>query len=129
MPSSSPRIFSRIWRTSSVRSRAINSSSCARRCRPSLPTPCRNRESIRFVPGGFLMAMIVEIENIEEMRLREGIDDIELRMEIRELKVGDFVRLTISKGTKFHATMLVRVTQIRGSAYRGKLVKNAPRLP
>jgi hypothetical protein len=75
------------------------------------------------------MASIVDIENIEEMRRQEGIDDVELRMEIRELKVGDQVRLTISSGAKFHGTVLVRITQIRGSAFRGKLVKKAPKLP
>ena len=41
------------------------------------------------------MRNLVPIENIEEMRLREGIDDTELRKEIRRLKVGDFVRLTM----------------------------------
>ena len=41
----------------------------------------------------------VEIENIEEMRRREGIDDVELRSEIRDLQVGDSVRLTLMTGT------------------------------
>ncbi len=75
------------------------------------------------------MPATVEIENIEEMRLKEGIDDVELRMEIRELKIGDHVRLTISSGPKFHGTVLVRITQIRGPAFRGKLVKKALKLP
>ena len=75
------------------------------------------------------MPTTVEIENIEEMRRQEGIDDVELRMEIRELKAGDFVRLTISCGPKFHGTVLVRITQIRGSAFRGKLLKKASKLP
>ena len=57
------------------------------------------------------MASLVEIENIEEMRRKEGIDDVELRMEIRQLKVGDHVRLTISSGSKFHGTVLVRITE------------------
>ena len=30
----------------------------------------------------------VEIENIEDMRRREGIEDVELRRAIRALKVG-----------------------------------------
>jgi hypothetical protein len=75
------------------------------------------------------MPSMVEIENIEEMRRQEGIDDVELRMEIRELKAGDHVRLTISSGAKFHGTVLVRITQIRGSAFRGKLVKKASSVP
>ena len=37
------------------------------------------------------MQKTVEIENIEEMRRREGIEDVELREEIRGLRVGDFV--------------------------------------
>ncbi len=66
----------------------------------------------------------VEIENIEELRRREGIDDVELRKEIRGLKVGDFVKLTLLSGTtgaSSFETLLVRITSIRGSAFRGKL--------
>ncbi len=69
------------------------------------------------------MKISVEIENIEEMRRQEGIDDDELRMEIRELRSGDFVRLTLMTNTKSFETVLVRITSIRGSAFRGKLVK------
>ena len=68
------------------------------------------------------MPNIVEIENIEEMRRREGIDDVELRLEIRSLKVGDLVKLTFVIGAAFRKTMLVRITSIRGSTFRGKLV-------
>jgi hypothetical protein len=69
----------------------------------------------------------VTIENIEEMRRREGIDDVELREEIRELRVGDVVKLTFFTGTKPGAgeTLPVRITRIQGSAFRGKLA-NAP---
>jgi hypothetical protein len=65
----------------------------------------------------------VEIEDIEEMRRREGIDDVELRIEIRGLHVGDFVKLTLLTGTKSPGgeTVLVRITNIRGSAFRGTL--------
>ena len=63
----------------------------------------------------------VEIENIEEMRRREGIDDVELRMEIRELRVGDLVKLTFLTGPVSFETLLVRITSMRGSAFRGKL--------
>src|SRR5207248_1333804 len=41
---------------------------------------------------GLIMRTTIEIENIEEMRRQEGIDDVELRGEIRGLKVGDFVK-------------------------------------
>jgi hypothetical protein len=69
----------------------------------------------------------VEIEDIDEMRRREGIDDIELRAEIRRLRVGDVVRLTFHAGTKprVSQTLLVRVVRITGSKYRGKLVTGA----
>ena len=65
----------------------------------------------------------VEIENIEEMRRQEGIDDDELRVDIRGLRVGDFARLTFVTSTKSFETGLVRITSIRGSAFRGKLVR------
>jgi hypothetical protein len=65
----------------------------------------------------------IAIENIEELRRQEGIDDVELRMEIRALKVGDFVRLTFLPDTKSFELVLVRITSIRGCTFRGKLVK------
>ena len=65
----------------------------------------------------------VEIENIEEMRRVEGIDDAELRVEIRGLKVGDVVKLTFLTSTTSFETVGVRITSMRGSAFRGKLVK------
>jgi hypothetical protein len=67
----------------------------------------------------------VEIENIEEMRQREGIDDVELRDEIRSLQVGDCVKLTFQAGTKSMAseTLAVRITAISGDQFRGKLAK------
>ena len=63
------------------------------------------------------------IENIEEMRRREGIEDVELREEIRALAVGDFVKLTFLGGANSSAgeTLPVRITRIRGSAFRGEL--------
>src|SRR5262245_54276803 len=64
----------------------------------------------------------IEIENIEEMRLQVGIDDVELREEIRTLKVGTFVRLTLLTGPKSCGeTLLVQITAIRGSSFHGKL--------
>jgi hypothetical protein len=73
----------------------------------------------------------VEIENIEEMRLREGIDDVELRQLIRRLRVGDTVYLTFRACTGSHTggeTLSVRVTSIRGCKFRGKLA-HAPASP
>jgi hypothetical protein len=66
----------------------------------------------------------IEIENIEEVRRRAGIEDVELREEIRKLEIGDLVKLTLLTGTKSSAgeTLLVRITSIRGAAFRGKLI-------
>jgi hypothetical protein len=64
----------------------------------------------------------VEIEDIEEMRRREGIDDVELREGIRGLRVGDAVRLTLRAGAASAGeTLLVRITRIRGRAFQGRL--------
>ena len=72
----------------------------------------------------------VEIENIEEMRLREGIDDVELRQIIRGLRVGDTVYLTFRAGTGSCTgeTLSVRISSIRGCTFRGKLAQ-APASP
>jgi hypothetical protein len=64
----------------------------------------------------------VEIENIEEVRRREGINDVELRREIRGLAISDLVKVTLLSGTTAFETLAVRITSIRGSAFRGKLV-------
>jgi len=63
----------------------------------------------------------LEIEDIEEMRRREGIDDVELRSDIRALAVGDFVNLTLVTSPHSFETLLVRITSRKGSAFRGKL--------
>ena len=42
----------------------------------------------------------VEIQDIEGMRRREGIDDVELREAIRGLRVGAFVNLTLLAETQ-----------------------------
>jgi hypothetical protein len=70
----------------------------------------------------------VEFENIEELRRLVGIDDVELRQAIRGLRVGDLVRLTLLSGESRSSgePLLVRITRIRGPAFRGK-VANAPR--
>jgi hypothetical protein len=69
------------------------------------------------------MRHAVEIENIDELRRREGIDDVELREEIRTLHVGDTVMLTFLTltGPSARETLSVRITSIRGDAFRGKL--------
>jgi hypothetical protein len=71
----------------------------------------------------------IEIENIEERRREVGIDDAELREQIRGLAVGDCVLLTLLKPTGVHAeqTLRVRITSIRGSSLRGKVVGNPAR--
>jgi hypothetical protein len=44
------------------------------------------------------MRHAVQLENIEELRRRQGIDDVELREAIGRLRVGDFVKLTLVTG-------------------------------
>jgi hypothetical protein len=72
----------------------------------------------------------VRIENIDEMRRRQGIDDLELLKEIRGLGAGDFVRITLLTGNSASAgeTLQVRITSIRGLLFRGKL-SNRPTCP
>jgi hypothetical protein len=67
----------------------------------------------------------VEIENIQEMRLRRGVDDAGLRQEIRGLQIGDCVNLTRVNGTESFGgdTLLVRVTRIKGHRFQGQLAK------
>lgn len=67
--------------------------------------------------------MAVTIEDIEEMRLDLGIDDIELREEIRSLRAGDHVKLTLLTGTASFEMLTVRITRIRGEEYQGKLIQ------
>ena len=64
----------------------------------------------------------VAIENIEEMRQNQGIDDVELRMEVRDLKACDFVRITLL-GSASAETLTGRITSIVGPAFRGRLVR------
>ena len=71
------------------------------------------------------MANLIQLENIEQLRQRAGIEDIELRKEIRELGVGKFVKLTLLTSPTTSESLLVRITSIRGDNFRGKLV-NSP---
>jgi hypothetical protein len=70
------------------------------------------------------MRDVIEIEDIEEMRRLAGIDDVELRRDIRSLRIGDIVKLTFSAGPGACESLFVRITSIRGSAFRGKLANN-----
>src|SRR5262245_30355418 len=69
----------------------------------------------------------VEIENIEAMRRLVGIHDVELQQGIRLLRGGDLVKLTLLADRQggAGAMVLVLITRIRGSAFRGKLA-NTP---
>jgi hypothetical protein len=73
------------------------------------------------------MRQTVEIEDIEEMRRREGIEDVVLRKEIRGLRVRDVVKLTLMNRAISSAgeTLRVRITSIKGDEFRGKLVSDA----
>jgi len=65
----------------------------------------------------------VQIENIEQMRREAGIDDVELRAEILELKIGDHVRITFISESNSHETLLVRISRIQGTWFRGELAQ------
>jgi len=71
------------------------------------------------------MSATIDIENIEQMRRERAIEDPELRDEIRGLVAGDFVRLTfrLEEGSFPGETLLVRITSIRGNAFRGRLAQ------
>jgi hypothetical protein len=64
----------------------------------------------------------VTIENIEELRRQQGITDEELRGEIQELQVGDFIKLTLLTPVTAE-TVRVRITRIRDRLFRGQLVQ------
>ena len=65
----------------------------------------------------------IVVEDIEGMRRRQGIDDVELREEIRGLTIGDFVKLTLltRRGSCTGETLSVRITRIKGSLFFGEL--------
>jgi hypothetical protein len=69
------------------------------------------------------MRPTVEIEDIEELRRRSGIEDVELRKAIRGLAVGDVVKLTFLTGVTPNAgeTLRVRITRFEEGELRGKL--------
>jgi hypothetical protein len=65
----------------------------------------------------------IVVEDIEQMRRRQGIDDVELRQEIAGLTIGDFVKLTLATRAASSAgeTLPVRITRISGSIFCGTL--------
>ncbi|MHB1421921.1 MAG: hypothetical protein ACYC3I_01750 [Gemmataceae bacterium] len=67
------------------------------------------------------MQAVIEIENIDELRRHEGIDDVELHEDIGRLQVGDCVRLTFLSGTNMRETLPVRITRIQAGQFRGRL--------
>jgi hypothetical protein len=68
------------------------------------------------------MRRLIEIENIEELRRGEGIEDVELHDQIRTLRAGDFVRLTFLAGAPPGGeTLRVRITRVEGGDFRGRL--------
>jgi hypothetical protein len=71
------------------------------------------------------MRHTIEIEDIEQLRREQGIEDLELREEIRGLGVGDLVRLTLLAGAppSRGETVVVRITSIKGQAFRGKIAR------
>jgi len=67
----------------------------------------------------------VELQDVEQMRQRVGIDDVELREQVRRLRVGDVVRLTFLAGAGKAETLCVRITSIRRGTFSGELVAAA----
>src|SRR5947199_294575 len=65
----------------------------------------------------------IRIENIEEMRRSNGIEDVELQEQISRLTVGDLVKLTFVSDARpsMGETLAVRITRRRGVAMCGKL--------
>lgn len=72
----------------------------------------------------------IDLEDIDSMRLQLGVDDVDLRDRIKQLVVGDCVRLTFLSTIKGNHTLMVRITSAKNGAFRGRLlqvpVKMAP---
>jgi hypothetical protein len=90
---------------------------------PSVPLGTAIAEIYSERVKGPTMSDLIVIEDIEGMRRRVGIDDVELREEIGRLKIGDLVQLTLMapRGSFAGETLPVRITRIRDSVFRGKL--------
>ncbi|HLJ93300.1 MAG TPA: hypothetical protein VKU02_08930 [Gemmataceae bacterium] len=67
------------------------------------------------------MTNAIVVKDIDSMR-RQGINDVELQRGIRELRIGDFVKLTLLTRTGPCAgeTLLVRITRTRSSRFDGQ---------
>jgi hypothetical protein len=66
----------------------------------------------------------IVIEDIEDIRHRQGINDTELREQVRSLRVGDLVCLTLLSGAAAAGeTVPVRITRVRGTAFSGELTR------
>src|SRR5262245_30171070 len=89
-----------------------------------IPFHSRQRRS-RSVRERAIMRYPVVLENIEELRLSQDIDDVELRAEIQTLQVGDAVKLTFlnAKKASVGETLLVRITEIDGRFFHGKIAQ------
>ena len=68
------------------------------------------------------MHRTIEIEDIEYLRRRSGIEDIKLQEDVRRLRVGDIVKLTFLVGSSSGETLSVRITSMNDSAFRGKIM-------
>jgi hypothetical protein len=64
----------------------------------------------------------IQIEDIDAVRLREGIDDVGLRKSVAQLGASDRVCLSISLDGKSFEKVSVRITSCRGGTFRGKLL-------
>lgn len=67
----------------------------------------------------------VEIEDVEQMRQMVGIDDVELREQVRHLRVGDLVKLTFLADGGRSETLRVRITSARRGNFSGELLTGA----
>jgi len=69
------------------------------------------------------MRNAIVVEDIEGMRRRQGIHDLELQEQIRALRIRDFVNLTLltRMGPYAGETLLVRITRIQDSRFCGAL--------
>jgi len=72
----------------------------------------------------------LEIEDIQQLRWKQGIEDLELHAESSGLQVGDSVNLTFRADKESFAgeTLLVRITSINGCAFPGKLAAKPARI-
>jgi hypothetical protein len=94
---------------------------------PLMSGPSRNSPRPPVEPavrreGGSAGGSAILIEDIAGMRRRNGIDDDDLRDDIRRLAVGDLVRLTLrAEQAAAGETVVVRITEVRSAGFRGAL--------